>query len=191
MIEIEQINKSIKLGILDLYEFNKIHQVDSKREMEKKALVCLLKELNIDWRELEYNENNKPFLTSGKPFISITHSFQYLAVTVNSKILTGIDMELKRSKIINIQSKFCNEDELQFVENDIDRLTCLWCAKETVYKINGFKGVNFKDHIKVEQFQTGDSDIYASLWLNGVWKTYKLALKSKQDYYLTYLLDEV
>jgi phosphopantetheinyl transferase len=178
LIEIEQINKSIKLGIIDLHEFNTIHGLVSKREIEKKALIYLLKALNINSDELVYNENNKPFLISGKPFLSITHSFQYLAVVVNSEMLTGIDMELKRLKIIN-------------AGNDIDRLTCLWCAKETVYKIYGHKGVNFKDHIKVKPFHTADTVIYASLWVANAWKTFKLALKSKQDYYLTYLIDEV
>jgi phosphopantetheinyl transferase len=191
LIEIEQINKSIKLGIIDLHEFNTIHGLVSKREIEKKALIYLLKALNINSDELVYNENNKPFLISGKPFLSITHSFQYLAVVVNSEMLTGIDMELKRLKIINVQSKFCNANEVQFAGNEIDRLTCLWCAKETVYKIYGHKGVNFKDHIKVKPFHTADTVIYASLWVANAWKTFKLALKSKQDYYLTYLIDEV
>lgn len=191
MIEIQQINESVKLGIIDLNEFNKTHSLELKRDIEKRGLISLLDALRINSEDLIYNENNKPFLASGKPYLSITHSFQYLAVVVNSEKLTGIDMELKRSKIINIQAKFCNNEELQFAENDVDKLTCLWCAKETVYKIKGLKEIRFKDHIKVQPFQKGDALIFASIMESDSWKTYKLALTSKDDYYLTYLLNEV
>jgi len=191
LIEIQQINESVKLGIIDLNEFNKTHSLELKRDIEKRSLIALLNALGINSDDLIYNENNKPFLAAGKPFLSITHSFQYLAVVVNTEMLTGIDMELKRSKISNIQSKFCNSAELQFAENDIDKLTCLWCAKETVYKVKGLKGISFKEHIKVKPFQKGDAVIYASIMESDSWRTYKLALTSKEDYYLTYLLNEV
>lgn len=191
MIEIRQINKSISLGLINLEDLKQLHPLFSKRELEKKGVERVLEALKLNATELKYNQDNKPYLSKGKPFISITHSFNYLAVITNFERPTGIDIELKRAKIISIQTRFCNDLELQFADNDVDKLTCLWCAKETVFKIKGQKGINFKQDILVNPFNISDGLIVASLTLNGVKTSYQLVLQSIQNYYLTFLLNEI
>ena len=74
------------------------------------------------------------------------------AVVFSGSSKAGIDIELKKSKIINIQNKFLNESEKLKVKfhSDVDYLTMIWTAKESIYKALGIKGVSFSDNIIIK-----------------------------------------
>ncbi|WP_245586273.1 4'-phosphopantetheinyl transferase family protein [Olivibacter sitiensis] len=106
--------------------------------------------------ECPSDANGKPFLSNFSEKISLSHSFDYAAVMMSDKYDVGIDMELVKPKIDIIARKFLSSIELDHIaegENRIDMLTACWCAKEAVYKLQGNKGVSFKDNMLVEPFQ--------------------------------------
>ncbi|MCA0429721.1 MAG: 4'-phosphopantetheinyl transferase superfamily protein [Bacteroidetes bacterium] len=191
MIEIQHINQNTEVGLLNLDLFNLKANSVAKRVLEKEGIKYLLSQLNINYSKLCYNQNNKPFLLDNERYISISHSHKYLAIIINKKNNTGIDIELIRPKILNIKQKFCNINELNYANNSIEMLTCIWSAKETVYKINGIKGISFSEQIKVNQFNINQSTITVSIFLNNNWINYNLALQKIENYYLTYLLNEI
>ena len=191
MIEIQHINQNTVLGILNLNLFNLKFNILEKRTLEKEGIKHLLGQLNVNYTNLRYNHNNKPFLQNDDRHLSISHSHNYLAIIINTKHQTGIDIELIRLKILNIKHKFCNQNELNYANNNIEMLTCIWSAKETVYKINGVKGVSFSEQIKVNPFSINQPTILASVLLNNNWLTFNLALQKIENYYLTYLLNEI
>lgn len=191
MIEIQHINQNTVLGILNLNLFNLKFNILEKRTLEKEGIKHLLGQLNVNYTNLRYNHNNKPFLQNDYRHLSISHSHNYLAIIINTKHQTGIDIELIRPKILNIKHKFCNQNELNYANNNIEMLTCIWSAKETVYKINGVKGVSFSEQIKVNPFSINQPTILASVLLNNNWLTFNLALQKIENYYLTYLLNEI
>jgi 4'-phosphopantetheinyl transferase len=191
LIEIQHINQNTDLGILNLDLFNLKANCVEKRILEKEGIKYLLNQLNVNYKNLSYNLNNKPFLQNDERYISISHSHKYLAIIINKKHNTGIDIELIRSKILNIKQKFCSINELNYANNAIEMLTCIWSAKETVYKINGIKGISFSEQIKVNQFNINQPNITASVFINNNWINYNLALQKIENYYLTYLLNEI
>lgn len=113
----------------------------------------LLAELGYTDFDLYYDKKGKPHLKDGKK-ISITHSFTFSAIVVSS-VEVGIDIEMQRAKILKIARKFTPIEEYRTLANEealIRKLTMVWGAKESLYKSFAEKGVSFKDHIVVTNF---------------------------------------
>ena len=105
--------------------------------------------------DLYYGPDGKPHLKDGT-HISITHSYSFSAIIIGS-CNTGIDMELQREKVITIADKFIG-DEFAYLdplhmEEYMKKLIVIWCVKEAVYKMVSRKGLSFKQHINVYNFE--------------------------------------
>ena len=85
-----------------------------------------------------------------------------VAVVFSNYSKTGIDIELKKSKTLNVQDKFLNEFEKQKNEYqpDLDYLTMIWTAKESIYKALGIKGVSFSDDIIIKNISNNKGEGY-------------------------------
>ncbi len=192
MEQVEHINEQLSLGMLDLQGFKTDNVLEEKREIERKATLFLLKKmLNKDTVELVYNELKRPFLKACSEHISISHSHQWLAISIHKTHETGVDVELIREKVINIKHKFCCDAELEFAKNDIDKLTLLWACKEAVYKVHGKKELEFKKII-VDQFDMRvDGDVNVCIHFDDSRRTYKLMYRKFAGYFLALVLHEV
>ncbi|GAA4294587.1 4'-phosphopantetheinyl transferase family protein [Aestuariibaculum suncheonense] len=121
-----------------------------KSEMHQRGFLSvrhLLKAFGYTDSDLFYDENGKPHLKDGKQ-ISITHSFQFSAVIVSDGII-GIDIEKQRDKIQVIAHKFIDYEYNYLDENSedyINKLTIIWCVKESLYKLFATPGLSFKQH---------------------------------------------
>ena len=106
---------------------------------------------NSDYK-ITYNNNGKPSLNS-KYNISISHSHQIAAVAISDNSKIGLDVQLKESKIFNIQNKFLNKYEKSNIGDDptVDILTMVWTSKESIYKALGLKGISFSKNIKIDK----------------------------------------
>lgn len=106
------------------------------------------------------DENGKPYLANFPQRISLTHSFDYAAVMMSDNGEVGIDLELVKKKIVRIADKFMKADELATIGSEhVEKLYACWCAKEAVYKLQGNKGVSFKDHMTIQPFDFQDQGI--------------------------------
>ena len=106
---------------------------------------------NTDYKII-YNDNGKPSLNS-KYNISISHSHEIAAVAISDNSKIGLDVQLKESKIFNIQNKFLNKYEKSNIGDDptVDILTMVWTSKESIYKAVGLKGISFSKNIKIDK----------------------------------------
>jgi phosphopantetheinyl transferase (holo-ACP synthase) len=156
-----------------------------KSKLHQRAFLSvrmLLKEAGYNDFELYYDEKGKPHLLPkkghSKPLkISISHSYEFSTIILSSKKV-GIDVELQRSKIIKIASKFC-KSEFDFLETNnnedyIKKLTMIWGAKESVYKIMNIEGISFKNHIPVQEFEIIDKMAEATLELENFYKKFNI-----------------
>jgi 4'-phosphopantetheinyl transferase len=190
LIEIKDINSHIKLGLLDLDAFSNTTAITQKRDLEKAGTDFLLKNLlNSSDFKLLYSETNKPFLNDRNEHISISHSHDKLAIIVNQKENTGVDVELVRDKILNIKHKFLNEKEAETAKDNLEILTFIWAAKETLYKIYGTKGLDFKLHLSVELLES--DTFFGNIIKDDFKKRYQLKKEKLQNYCLVYALNEV
>ncbi len=132
----------------------------------------LLKELGYTDVELHYDENGKPYLNDGN-YISITHSFTFSAIII-SKNRVGIDIEKQRNKIQLIANKFVDY-EFQYLDKEsedyIQKLTIIWCIKESLYKLFATPGLSFKQHTLVIPFMFHDETTVS--WIDYEEKKYR------------------
>lgn len=178
--------------MLDLQGFKDDFKLEEKREIERRGTLFLLKKmLDSQAVELTYNEFKRPYLKDRSEHISISHSHQWLAISVHKTDETGVDVEMIREKVINIKHKFCCDEELEFAQSDIDKLTLLWTCKEALYKVYGKKELEFKN-IKIDPFVVNaQGELKGTIHFAAHLRTYKLMYRKFEGYFLALILDEV
>jgi phosphopantetheinyl transferase len=136
----------------------------------------LLKQAGYSDEDLVYDEFGKPHLKDGK-YISITHSFTFSGLIISDDLHVGIDIEMQRDKILKIAHKFTPFEEYKTIANHdalISKLTIVWGAKESLYKIYGKKKLRFLHHIYIEDFKFEDKKTSGEIRYNGAVKSYNI-----------------
>lgn len=155
--KIEESMNALAEGIL-LTENCKLRLAGMKSELHQRGFLSirqLLKIAGYSPNHLFYDAFGKPHLTDGKK-ISITHSFTFSAIII-SDVEVGIDIEMQRKKISLIAHKFIGYEFNYLTEEDVRRLTVVWCCKESLYKVFATEGLSFKQHCKIVPFQLKDA----------------------------------
>ncbi|NJX15334.1 4'-phosphopantetheinyl transferase family protein [Tamlana crocina] len=139
-----------------------------KSELHQRGFLSvrrLLQEFGYADTDLFYDENGKPHLKDGRQ-ISITHSFNFSAVIISDSVI-GIDIEKQRDKIQIIAHKFIDyeSDYLDKTADDyVEKLTMIWCVKESLYKLFATSGLSFKQHCLVIPISDGENETVA--WID-------------------------
>jgi len=141
---------------------------------------------------IHYSEEGKPYLKDHSYGISISHTRNLAAVIASKNHEAGIDMEFINPRILKIRDKFISEDELATIDPDsIEVLTAIWCAKETLYKLNGRKSIDFRKHIRIYNPDLQEKcQFRGSMTINDQEKFYSLTLEKKGDLLLVYGVDK-
>jgi len=134
-----------------------------------------------------YDINGKPSLNSNYN-ISISHSHEIAAIAISDNSKIGLDVQLKESKILNIQNKFLNKSEKLNISDDpsVDILTMIWTSKESIYKAVGLKGISFLKNIKIDKVIEKDK-LGIGYYINGIEKIkFDLNFFYVNDYIICY-----
>lgn len=176
--KIEESLEELKAGI-SISE-NSLTRLNSmKSDLHQKGFLSirhLLKEVNLTDTDLIYDEYGKPHLSDGR-FISITHSFNFTAIIYSTENKVGIDIEKQREKILKIAHKFTPVQEYSTIANvdaKIRKLTIVWGAKESLYKIYGKKKLLFLHHIYVDDFRLADQKTTGDIRFDGEENSYQI-----------------
>jgi 4'-phosphopantetheinyl transferase len=176
--KIEESLSELQEGIiLSKNSSTRLHSM--KSELHQRGFVSirhLLKEVGYTDADLIYDEFGKPHLKNGK-FISITHSFTFTAIIVSDDLHGGIDIEKQREKILKIAHKFTPFEEYKTIANAdalISKLTIVWGAKESLYKIFGKKKLLFLHHIYIEDFRFAEEKTTGTIRYDGKEASYKI-----------------
>jgi phosphopantetheinyl transferase len=150
----------------------------------------LLQEAGYSDHDLYYDAFGKPHLKDGR-HISISHSHDFSAVILSDKT-TGLDLELRRDKIVIIADKFIEPNFIldKTAPDYVNKLTVNWGVKEAVFKIRNEKGISFKDHIDVKLFEMGDGKTTATLHFNNLQRNFDVFFIEVEDYTLVYLFEK-
>jgi phosphopantetheinyl transferase len=156
---------------IDLTQHCKTRVNGMKSEIHRRGFMSirhLMAEAGYVDHDLFYNNLGKPHLKDGKQ-ISITHSFNFTAIIVSDKKV-GIDIEKQREKILRIANKFTPLKEYHGLANEdaiIRKLTIVWGAKESIYKMYEEPGLGFLQHINVTDFDFDDAETTAKVNFKG------------------------
>ncbi|MDD2673593.1 MAG: 4'-phosphopantetheinyl transferase superfamily protein [Flavobacterium sp.] len=176
-----------------LNDSNRLRLDGMKSEMHQRAFLSvrkLLQETGHTDLDLYYDEFGKPHL-HGEKHISITHSHDFSAIIISDETV-GIDIELQRNKITRIADKFC-DSEFQFLDLDTDeyikKLTVIWGVKEAIFKIRNEKGISFKNHIRVCDFDLESEQTTAELHFDNLVKDFKIHFEEIEGFTLVYAFE--
>lgn len=152
-----QINKSKQTKINTLCDDN-----EKRRSiLGEILLINLLKEQNIDYKEIKFekNKDGKPFIKNFNIFYSISHSNDYVICGISNKEI-GIDIEKIHPLNNKMLNSFCNKEEKEYIlADDKDkRFIEIFSLKEAYGKCYGF-GIN---HIKEVHFKIINNKIVST-----------------------------
>lgn len=195
-IWIWKIEESYEDLLLDINPTEKCMQRVSsmKSDIHRRGFLSvrqLLKFAGYEAKALFYDEYGKPHLKDGK-HISITHSFEFSAIII-SDYPVGIDIEKQREKITIIADKFVDYEFNYLNQSELVRkLTVIWCAKESLYKVFAVHGMSFKEHTKVIPFGLTDGETAAWIHFKGEVQKYRVPFLEFEGFSCAYALrDEV
>ncbi len=65
-----------------------------------------------------------------------------------------------------------------------------WGAKESIFKIRNEKGISFKDHISVKEFELNDQKSIASLKIENLEKHFSIHFEEFEGFSLVYAFEQ-
>ncbi|WP_190810058.1 4'-phosphopantetheinyl transferase superfamily protein [Flagellimonas sp. S3867] len=140
--------------------------------------------------DLYYDDFGKPHLKDGN-HISITHSHNFTGIIISKTDEVGIDIEMQRDKILRIANKFTPLQEYRTLANTeaiIRKLTIVWGAKESLYKIYAQQGLSFLKHIDVMDFAFDDKRTIAQILYKGKKSHYDVEFLEFEGFTCVYAL---
>ena len=148
----------------------------------------LLKQAGYVDADVFYDEFGKPHLKD-KNYLSISHSFTFTAIIISEKKPVGIDVEKQRDKIVKIAHKFTPIEEYNTIANHealVSKLTIVWGAKESLYKIYGKKKLQFLHHIYIEDFSFIDTKTTGVIKYKGYVSSYDICFLEFEGFTCVY-----
>ena len=164
-----------------------------KSEAHRRAFLSirhLLAEAGYVDSDLYYDDFGKPHLKDGK-YISITHSHHFTGIIVSETDEVGIDIEKQRDKILKLAHKFTPIQEYKTLANSealMRKLTIVWGAKESLYKIYAQQGLSFLRHINVIDFSFEDTRTVAEIMYKGKKSHYEIEFLEFEGFTCVYAL---
>ncbi len=167
--KIEETEDQLLSGLqLKQHELDVIASLSNgKRALHWLSTRLLLRTMlnTTDYIDCQMDDQGKPYLVNSDTHISLSHSYDYAAVIISKHKKVGIDIELIKHKIKSIKHKFLSDVELaqKQIGDNTNGLYVSWCAKEAIYKWNGRKGLEFKQHIHIKPFKLKEEGVLQAL----------------------------
>ena len=186
-----EISESIKdLKTEDLLSEDSLKLLNQRKsEIHKKQFLAIrniLKELSIHDQDLVYDELGKPFIRNGQN-ISFSHSDMYAAVIIG-KQMVGIDIEMRRHRILKIKEKFL-EIELNYPGDlNSEKALIYWNIKESIFKTVDNAEIDFRKNILVLPLDLNNNYIKSWYLNDDQIDSYNSYYKVSKNYTLAYVI---
>lgn len=158
-----------------------------RRKLEYLATRLLIDKLTETDIEISYLASGKPILADTIYQISLSHTAGYAAAVVHPTNSPGIDIEAISSRIIRVQNKFLNDNELANIDpqNLVKHLLIQWSAKECVYKAMGEEGVDFRNDMQVSSFKPKEEGFFTIRTSRTTLRSYTIQYFTTPEFVLT------
>jgi phosphopantetheinyl transferase len=166
-----------------------------KSELHRRGFLSirhLMAEAGYADQDLFYDQWGKPHLKDGN-HISISHSHHFTGIIVSDHKEVGIDIEMQREKILRIANKFTPLEEYKTIANAealIRKLTIVWGAKESLFKIYAKQGLSFLHHVEVKDFGFDESETTAEILFHGDSSTYRISFLEFEGFTCVYAVKQ-
>jgi phosphopantetheinyl transferase len=123
------------------------------------AVRQLAEAQGIRYEGLRKDSFGKPHLINSRCHISLSHTGGWAAAVLHQTRPVGIDIEPVRDQFRRVVPRVLSEPEIVDAAGDPNRLAVYWCAKEALYKLYGKRQLTFREHLHVEPFADGASQL--------------------------------
>jgi len=185
---IQELRKGLDLNGQEEMELSRIKHEKGKKQWL--AVRQLAKKVLKTGDQIIYNDFGVPHLKGHDFHISLSHSEEKVALSFNRDYETGIDIQYKNQKILNIKRKFTSDFELDWIpsEKESDFLHILWGAKEAMFKYYTCE-MPFK-MAEVQAFELRNQGVINTVRKRADKKDiFQLTYRIFEGYYLVYLSD--
>jgi 4'-phosphopantetheinyl transferase len=132
------------------------------------VMIRLMKALNLTYQGMIKDQHGKPFLKGHSHHISLSHSYPYVAAIIDADRPVGIDLEQPKEKLLRIGPRVLSNEELANAGQNVVKHCIYWCAKETMIKIHGKKGLQLASELLVSSFELAqEGNIVGRLLVDG------------------------
>ncbi len=126
---------------------------NEKRKVEWLSIRALLIDYFKRSVDITYNDQDRPFLVGSNHALSLSHSFEKVAIYFKEEEPVGIDIQKLTPKVDRIKNKFLSDEEIIMLNTeDIALLTLYWSIKEAAFKAYGINDIFLKDNIDILKF---------------------------------------
>ena len=140
-------------------------------------------------KTIKYNEFGAPYIENSNIHISISHTNEYVGIAWSEKHPVGMDIEVIDRNVSSIQHKFINPNEKKMIslyENENIPLM-IWSIKESLYKLNRSKGLDFLKDLSCEKINT---DLWKGHIHNSNPKSYFFKIKNFQNHIICFNIEQ-
>ncbi len=154
---------SVDVHLMEFSDFETTDYLDQLTDIEKERCFSfsniqrkrefvatrMLRHELFGFQHIHYDKVGAPFIEN-EGYISISHSKNIVGIALCREYKIGLDIEPINEKISNIKHKFLSVDEIEKLDcESITELTKVWSGKESLYKISGTKGINFRTELSL------------------------------------------
>ncbi len=123
------------------------------------AVRQLVGQLGGVYTGLYKDEYGKPHLRDLPWSISLSHTTGWAAAVVHQSRPVGIDIEPIRDQFQRVVPRTLSVDEIAHAAGLPARLAVYWCAKESLYKLYGKRHLTFREHLLIDPFSDGATQL--------------------------------
>jgi 4'-phosphopantetheinyl transferase len=128
----------------------------------------LVEKAGLVYHGIYKDDFGKPFLKDHPHQISLSHSHPHVAAQLNLNKPVGIDIEQPKAKLLKIAQRIFSPPEVADAGADLVKNCIYWCAKESLYKIYGQRGLSFMEHLYIAPFAlTGKGELQGKILIDG------------------------
>lgn len=200
--KIEQ--RNFKLGVWEINESEEffIEQLgfcslkkSSLQRLQYLAARLILKKLEPSFRfdKIRDYKDEKPTDSSNLFNFNLSHTGKYAVAMLSKTDSVGTDVEHISPKILKIQSRFLNTEEINLIycctlEQQTEVATLFWTVKETVLKRIGDRNFDYLNDITIDDFELVDNGLIQMRIKNYSISNLEIRYFKIQDYWLSYCI---
>ncbi len=135
------------------------HIRSERRCIEWLATRLMLFQLLGEEKIIHNREDGSPYLDDGCQRISISHTRDVAAMLLHEWAPVGIDVETRTERVSRIADKFIAPNEYIDPKQKTVHQLLHWSAKESLFKLIGLQGIDFREHLQIAPFTPGDKGV--------------------------------
>jgi|3_EtaG_2_1085321.scaffolds.fasta_scaffold18667_3 4'-phosphopantetheinyl transferase EntD len=178
--------KNVRLSLIDEKILLETTHPEKKLEFMAGRMLCktVLQELKISDQPIFRNEYGKPQIPDSEYDISLSHTENYIALTIGYKLDVGIDIEKPKPKMAKVAPRLYTDQEMEYCQDNLVYFSKVWSAKEVLYKLFMKRELDFREHLSVKPENKDWTLMTGTIQKENFNQSYQLAFYELGEYFI-------